>query len=390
MGLVCFCLFSRVACIEVTVGPMESKPAPPLRPPAPLPADLCDLAVKRDGVWCSPLPALIYEFDNERYESCEPPEARLRIIDSTMWFNTEQYSEIRCSEEARKVLEKLGDFWSIHYGPGFWVGLRKPGPEDRPWDWTVWTWGANPAGQLGDGTTKDRRLPALVKSLRGKMIRSIACGGATPEEGFVIARDYFGRVWAWGCNKYGQLGDGTFQNRTRPVRVKRLTKICGVQCGRAFAVAGDARRRIWTWGDNRYGQLGDGTTRPRNLPEIVKGIPPCVSSSAGYYHVLVTTYDSKRRTWDRLMSWGRNHRGQLGDGTFEDRHRPVWVKLDRDDGWDFAWRNVSGASPIGGLWECLWGEVGEVLSLEDRCKKLERASAKARERSGSPGATQAK
>jgi alpha-tubulin suppressor-like RCC1 family protein len=118
-------------------------------------------------------------------------------------------------------------------------------------DGSVYTWGGNASGQLGDGTTKDRHQMARVDSLSN--IRAIAAGST-----FSLALDTAGRVWAWGNNAYGQLGTGDRVGVYKPVQVSRLDAVTGMVAGGAHAMAVRADGSLWTWGTNEFGQLGEG------------------------------------------------------------------------------------------------------------------------------------
>lgn len=119
-------------------------------------------------------------------------------------------------------------------------------------DGTVYTWGGNASGQLGDGTTTDRFQPKRVEGLQN--IRAIAAGST-----FSMALDTAGRVWAWGNNVLGQLGTGDRLSSWKPVQVARVDAIRGIVAGGAHAMAVRADGSLWTWGTNTYGQLGEGS-----------------------------------------------------------------------------------------------------------------------------------
>lgn len=131
-------------------------------------------------------------------------------------------------------------------------------------DGSVWAWGGNASGQLGDGTTVDRWQAQTVPGLQN--IRAIAAG-----DGFSLALDSTGKVWAWGNNVLGQLGNGERVGRYTPVQVSRIEAVTGIVAGGAHAMAVKADGSLWTWGTNPVGQLGEGpvtnlTPVPLNPP----------------------------------------------------------------------------------------------------------------------------
>ncbi|MBO7745109.1 fibronectin type III domain-containing protein [Paenibacillus sp. MWE-103] len=127
-------------------------------------------------------------------------------------------------------------------------------------DGTVWAWGWNSSGQLGDGSTTTRSTPVQVTALES--VTAIAAGSS---HSLAVTSD--GTVWAWGNNYSGQLGDGSTINRSSPVQVAGLDSVSSVgTTDGSHSVAVKRDRTVWAWGNNAYGQLGDGTTITRNTP----------------------------------------------------------------------------------------------------------------------------
>jgi len=122
-------------------------------------------------------------------------------------------------------------------------------------DGTVWSWGANRFGQLGDGTVIDRHNPVQVKGPGGvgnlTDVKAIAAGGYHS-----IAVKSDGTVWVWGYNICGQLGNGTTTSSSVPVQVTGLTNVKAISAGLHFSLALKTDGTVWAWGDNRKGQLG--------------------------------------------------------------------------------------------------------------------------------------
>jgi hypothetical protein len=179
-------------------------------------------------------------------------------------------------------------------------------------DGTVWAWGLNNHGQLGDGTTTNRRTPVQVSGLQGAV--DIAGGR---DHGLAVLSN--GSVWAWGDNTHGQLGDGTTTNRTSPVRAGGLSDVETVTAGAYHSLALRSDGTVWAWGQNSQGQLGDGSFTRRTTPVRVQGLTGVTAIGAGRDHSLVTTSDGS--TW----AWGLNDFGQLGDGSRTNRPSPVQV-----------------------------------------------------------------
>jgi len=124
-------------------------------------------------------------------------------------------------------------------------------------DGTVWAWGFNRHGELGDGTTRTRKLPVQVLRKNGDPLANIVAVSAGANHSLALRSD--GTVWAWGDNADGQLGDGTFKTRLRAVKVSSLSGVEQVAGARQNSIAVTTAGDVYTWGENTYGQLGDGT-----------------------------------------------------------------------------------------------------------------------------------
>ena len=112
-----------------------------------------------------------------------------------------------------------------------------------------------------------------------------------------------GTVWAWGRNNYGQLGDGTTENTQTPVRLSGIASIIGIAVGCDHTIALKSDGTVWAWGNNGYGQLGDGTTTRRTTPVQVSNLTDVIAIAGGYDHTIALKSDGT------VWAWGRNYYG---------------------------------------------------------------------------------
>ena len=176
----------------------------------------------------------------------------------------------------------------------------------------LWSWGSNYYGELGDGTTTQRTGPVQIMS--DKQFTQVSAG-----DRFSLAIDDEGKIWSWGKNDYGQLGDGTTTERTNPVQITTETKFTQVSAGDSHCLAIDNEGNLWSWGLNYGGELGDGTTTKKLNPQKVMEGVKFKQIYARYSSNLAL--DSNGNLW----AWGVNLEGQLGDGTTTERHTPVQI-----------------------------------------------------------------
>jgi alpha-tubulin suppressor-like RCC1 family protein len=195
------------------------------------------------------------------------------------------------------------------------IGIRADG--------TLWAWGYNNYGQLGDGTITNRSAPVQVGTAANWA--SAACGGS-----HTLAVKSDGTLWAWGWNVYGQLGDGTTTQRNSPVQVGTAANWVAVAAGAYYTLAIRSDGTLWAWGSNGRGQLGDGTATNRNSPVRIGTATNWTTVACGYEHTMAVKGDGT------LWTWGYNIYGQLGDGSFTNRLSPVQVGTATD------WAAVAG------------------------------------------------
>ena len=192
---------------------------------------------------------------------------------------------------------------------------------------TVWSWGLNEYGQLGDGSTNWGNSTNLsttpvqvfgltnVKSLGGRGYHTLA-----------LKND--GTVWAWGRNEYGELGigvafdtgnNGFGQATNIPVQVIGLTNPASLSAGGFFSLALMSNGTVMAWGENNYGQCGNGSGTDCLLPVPVQGLTNVAAISGGWETTLALLSNGT------VMAWGYNVNGELGDGTTNNSYSPVQV-----------------------------------------------------------------
>lgn len=188
-------------------------------------------------------------------------------------------------------------FTSVALGGFHTVGVKADG--------SLFAWGRNLAGQLGDGTNTDRSVPTQVGTVKTWV--KVAAG-----EFHTVALRADGTLWTWGSNLSGQLGDGTQLNRSTPTKIGTVSTWVAVAAGKSHTVAVKKDGTLWAWGNNINGQLGDGTVIPRSVPTQTLGaavgnyFTNWTAVSAGDSHTL------GRRADGTIWSWGSNAKGQLG------------------------------------------------------------------------------
>lgn len=217
---------------------------------------------------------------------------------------------------------------------------------------TLWAWGLNDFYQVGDGTNTNRLSPVQIGV--GTDWVGIAAGGYNGHHNIAIEAD--GSLWAWGNNGAGQYGNGTNANSKIPIQVyEEAYGLLNVAPGDRHNIAIAANGNLWAWGFNAYGQIGDGTNTNKTNPVIIDSAQNWVDAAAGQYHSIGITADGK------LMGWGRNNRGQLGDGTTTNKKKPVqignatdWVSVKTGD------NHSLGLKADGSIWAWGWNITGQL------------------------------
>jgi len=236
-------------------------------------------------------------------------------------------------------------------------------------DGSLWAWGLNGYGQLGDGTTTDSSTPVQIGEEKGWKVVSASMGQYGP----TVAIRTDGSLWAWGRNDYGELGIGTRGEDTSkkaPVQVGTDKDWAAVSVGYYHSMALKTNGSLWGWGNNRTGALGDGTTANRIAPAQIGAAKNWAAVCAGLDRTVAIMTDGSLWEWGldvfsddisgnskdnrntpvqvgteknwaavtacsyhtvalktdgSLWAWGRNDRGELGDYTTTKRYTPIRV-----------------------------------------------------------------
>ena len=173
-------------------------------------------------------------------------------------------------------------------------------------DGSLYTWGWNYYGQLGNGTTENSYVPVKIMD----KVKAVSLGS---DHGAAITED--GGLYTWGYNYRGQLGNGTTEDSSVPVKI--MDNVSAVNLGGIYSAAITEDGSLYTWGWNEDGQLGNATTKDSSVP--VKIMDNVKSVSLGYCHSAAITEDGS------LYMWGDNGYGQLGSGTTESSSVPIKI-----------------------------------------------------------------
>jgi len=217
-------------------------------------------------------------------------------------------------------------------------------------DSSVWTWGMNSNGQLGNGATTDSSLPVQVLGPYGAgyLTGTIAVMGGE-EHNLALKSD--GSVWAWGMNGVNQLGNGNASDSATPVQVSGLSSIVSVASRAYHSLAVKSDGTVWAWGTDRSGALGNGVADLNPdypVPVQVQGLSNPLMVTTGYYFSVALMPDHT------LVAWGNNVNGELGNGTTNPQYTPapvlgidhvIWVSA--------GWTHVVAIKSDGTVWT--WG-----------------------------------
>lgn len=235
--------------------------------------------------------------------------------DGTVWAwgnnGSGQVGNGLTAESVYPPVQVLSGVKAVSAGNDFTLAVKNDG--------TVWAWGNNNLGQLGTdpATLASSTTPVQVNGLAGAI--AVAAG-----VNHAVALKSDGTVWAWGNNGSGQLGIAvtTLAYRATPAQVNGLSMVTAISAGFGYTLALRTGGTVWAWGNNSNGQLGNGRTTNSTSPVQVPGLQNIMTFSAGYDHAVVLLNQLKDTS---VWTWGKNDHGQLGDGSVKDRSTPVKV-----------------------------------------------------------------
>jgi alpha-tubulin suppressor-like RCC1 family protein len=248
--------------------------------------------------------------------------------DGTLWMwgigNSGQHGDGIATNKSSPVQTVTFDTkWKQLSCGGMQVGAIKT-------DGTLWMWGSNTSGRLGDNTTNNKSSPVQTVTV-GTNWQQVSCGYI-----HTAAVKTDGTLWIWGRNAYGQLGNNTTTDRSSPVQtVTAGTNWKQVSCGYQHTAAVKTDGTLWCWGMNTFGQLGNNSTTG-----ALTGLSsPVQTITGGNNWAFVSTgyaITAAIKTDGTLWVWGRNVLGVLGDNTTTNRSSPVQTILRGS-----TWRQVS-------------------------------------------------
>jgi alpha-tubulin suppressor-like RCC1 family protein len=266
-------------------------------------------------------------------------------IDGTLWtWGSNVYGQIGDSTTtSRGSPVQVGmdsDWKSVGAGLYHTLAIKKDG--------TLWAWGNNQYGELGTGDTANRSVPVQIGTASDWV--AVASGIY-----HTLALKQNGTLWSWGYNSDGELGDGTFTNHTSPMQVGASSNWRSISSLYETNVATQNDGSLWAWGYNGFGQVGDGTTTSRSSPTRIGTDNTWKSAAAGAYHTLATKNDGS------LWSWGYDFYNQLGDGGVSSKNAPTRVGTSNGWGTVYAEMYTSLMTTCDGcLWGCGYSNYGSI------------------------------
>ena len=198
----------------------------------------------------------------------------------------------------------------------------------------VYTWGSNGSGQLGNGTTNDSNIPICISDIENSPLKGKNIVDVYVYDGS-IAKDSDGKLYSWGSNDSGQLGNGTTANSSMPICISDVEgsplngkNIIDVLCiDYSKIIVKDSNGKLYSWGRNNYGELGNGTTKDSSMPVCISDVEGSPLNKRNIVDVYVIYSDTiiAKDSSGKLYSWGDNNIGELGNGTTANSSMPICI-----------------------------------------------------------------
>jgi alpha-tubulin suppressor-like RCC1 family protein len=223
----------------------------------------------------------------------------------------------------------LSDLVAVSVGSGHSIALKKDG--------TVWTWGYNGEGQLGTRGAADSRFPKPEQVKELSNIQAIVAG-----DRYCLALKNDGTLWAWGNNWHGQLGDGTKNSTSAPAQVTGLSDIVAMAAGMGHTLALKKDGTVWAWGYNDDGELGDGKRKDRFTPFQIPSLSGVKAVAAGSHHSVALKNDGTVWVWGDQKERHPTPRRLAGIDHVVAISAGGWYSLAlKDDGTVWAWGSIA-------------------------------------------------
>lgn len=297
---------------------------------------------------------------NWKYVSSNGGAIRAGIkTDGTLWlWGNNQFGALGDGTTAAKSspvqISGGGTNWrTISAGPTWCAAIKTDG--------TLWTWGYNYQGMLGDNTLTPKSTPVQTVA-GGNNWKQVSATGTRGASGgyFGAAIKTNGTLWMWGSNNQFNFGDGTSTSTSSPVQIGVSTNWKQVDAGGRFSAGIKTDGTLWTWGYNGYGGIGDNSSasdwRSTPVQTIAGGTNWKILSCAG------TTTIGAIKNDGTLWIWGSGGNGKLGDNTNNAKSSPVQT-ITGGTNWKQIWCTSSETKAIktdGTLWAWGRGSTGEL------------------------------
>jgi alpha-tubulin suppressor-like RCC1 family protein len=206
------------------------------------------------------------------------------------------------------------------------------------------TWGDNSVGELGQGTVDGNAHEDSTVMGTGTLWKALAFGRS---QGLAVRGD--GTLWGWGGNANGEVGNGTTTLKSSPVQIGTDSKWVAVAASASHSFGLKADGTLWGWGENYDSQLGEGTQNQHNSPVQIGSSHKWVAISTNWYHTIALASNGT------LWTWGDNTYGELGNGTSSPTLQATPAQIGSNTYVAVAADNISSFAVAGNGFRWAWG-----------------------------------